>query len=91
LKDNIELADLLPMPFWLGPPLPMFLGIYWPWVVPRSTQLMSYVSNARKQIVKKPVSYSTVEEWEISRGPNGRISKITIHRRVIENGRDYDL
>jgi len=26
-----SIADLLPQPPWLGPPLPRFLGIIWPW------------------------------------------------------------
>lgn len=27
----ITLANLAPMPMKEGPPLPRFLGIYWPW------------------------------------------------------------
>ena len=29
--DNFKLEDLLPMPPHMGPPLPRFLVIYWPW------------------------------------------------------------
>lgn len=29
--DNIELEDFMPMPPNMGPPLPRFLVIYWPW------------------------------------------------------------
>jgi len=29
--NNIELENWLPMEFAKGPPLPRFLGIYWPW------------------------------------------------------------
>jgi hypothetical protein len=31
---DLELEDWLPMPPDMGPPLPRFLGIYWPWYVP---------------------------------------------------------
>ena len=31
---SIDLSGLLPMPPWDGPPLPTFLGIYWPWYKP---------------------------------------------------------
>ena len=26
-----DIADFLPQPPWIGPPLPRFLGIVWPW------------------------------------------------------------
>lgn len=31
-SNQFNIADLLPQPPWLGPPLPRFLGITWPWV-----------------------------------------------------------
>jgi len=32
--DDFELEDYLPMPPKMGPPLPRFLGIFWPWYKP---------------------------------------------------------
>lgn len=32
--DNFELEDWMPMPPDIGPPLPRYLGIYWPWYAP---------------------------------------------------------
>ena len=32
--NNFELENWLPMELSLGPPLPRFLGIYWPWYKP---------------------------------------------------------
>ena len=29
---NLNLSDWLPMPFWLGPPLPIALAVYWPFI-----------------------------------------------------------
>lgn len=29
--DNFDIEGLLPMPPSMGPPLPRFFGIYWPW------------------------------------------------------------
>jgi hypothetical protein len=29
---TFNLAAFLPMPPWDGPPLPSFIGLFWPWV-----------------------------------------------------------
>jgi hypothetical protein len=29
---SLDLSGLLPMPPWDGPPLPSFIGLFWPWV-----------------------------------------------------------
>lgn len=34
MNDNLELEDWMPMGSDKGPPLPRFLGIYWPWYKP---------------------------------------------------------
>ncbi|KKN87081.1 hypothetical protein LCGC14_0263510 [marine sediment metagenome] len=34
VMNNFEAEDLIPMPPAMGPPLPRFLQIYWPWFSP---------------------------------------------------------
>ena len=43
--SNFNISDWLPMPFWLGPPLPTTLGLYWPWAQQSSTTSTSTLNN----------------------------------------------
>ncbi|GAI18770.1 unnamed protein product, partial [marine sediment metagenome] len=53
--DMPELEDWMPMPPELGPPLPRYLGIYWPWVAPPGAEFR--VSNPVIQPAEVQVGY----------------------------------
>lgn len=62
MNDQFNIADLLPMPPWLGPPLPQGIGIYWPWLQGKGgaglpmPELPSSLS---------PGTYQNEETWDI--------------------------
>jgi len=76
--SKFNIADLLPQPPWLGPPLPQFLGILWPWTQSGGGFLPSlphpFVSNVE-------TSYENEEliEWDDWRG---RERKVKITRKA---------
>ena len=84
-----NLADWLPMPFWLGPPLPRFFNISWPWVQGEKTPLPKITDFIRTIEGRSPATaartYNNIEETELIRDPQtGRIAKIIIHRKAEE-------
>ena len=92
----MRLEDLLPQPPWLGPPLPRFLGIYWPWVgeesspgLPLLPPAPSFIRSALEGGGGVPqTTYENIEEIEF---PNGfdpdtfMPRKIVIHRQAKES------
>lgn len=60
--------------------------------VPLEEQKKIKPGQALKLALKSPASkalklaYQNTEEWDIIRDMDGRISKVVIHRRVMENG-----
>lgn len=76
-----SLFDLLPMPFWLGPPMPRFLGVYWPQMQSATSQPEQYVSDV--EIIPAPLAtYSNEESWEIEWSPDGLPTRIVVHRNA---------
>ena len=60
--NQFNIADWLPMPFWLGPPLPKCLGIVWPWL--QSTESSPFLA---LPMPKTPAltTYENIEEIEL--------------------------
>lgn len=90
-----SIADLLPMPIWLGPPLPRFLGIVWPWL--RSAEGLPLLPMPGANyilptdiVTPKPAltTYENIEEIEFPNGFDPETfmpRKIVIHRKAKEN------
>lgn len=91
----MPLSDLLPMPPNMGPPLPKFLNILWPWVqggeaglhllpMPKETR---YVSSA-EVVTSQPAltTYENIEEIELVDIDKDLLmpKKIIIHRKSRE-------
>jgi len=73
-----NIVDLLPMPPWLGPPLPRSLGIYWPWVMGTESFLpLPYETPAL-------TTYENIEEIELlDIDPDLLMPrKIVVHRKA---------
>lgn len=71
------IADLLPQPPWLGPPLPACLGITWPWLGESSAlslPALPFLGNLES-------SYENEEEWNWIDW-KGRERKITVTRKA---------
>lgn len=68
----------------MGPPLPSFMGIYWPWLQQREATQLALPSEFISDIIDATVTYSNVEEWDLQRGADGRIERVIIHRTVTE-------
>ena len=77
------------MPPWLGPPLPKFLGIYWP----RPPETFLPALHSRKYITgieEEPpgnelvptATYANEESWEISWSEEGLPTKIVVSRHA---------
>lgn len=93
-----SIADLLPMPPNMGPPLPRFLGIVWPWLqsgggfLPSLPQ--SFVSNVEASYENERLdpstaltTYENIEEIEFPNGFDPETfmpRKIVIHRKAKE-------
>ncbi|MBA7694632.1 hypothetical protein ES703_103245 [subsurface metagenome] len=86
----MTLIDWLPMPPWLGPPLPRFLGIYWPQPETFLPALPSrrYITDVEEEPGKALVpsaTYANEESWEFPNGfdPDTFMPlKIVIHRNA---------
>lgn len=74
--NQFELSGLLPMPPWLGPPLPRFIGLLWPW---------ANGENGRRSQAPE-ILYQNAEELEVVRGPDGTIQRVIRHIKVTRNG-----
>lgn len=95
---EFNIADLLPMPPWEGPPLPRFLGILWPRLgqqslnLPKLGTLKRYITGVEEvgtNIVARQAplaAYQNEESWEISWSPEGLPTKIVVHRNASRNG-----
>ena len=84
------------MPPWEGPPLPRFLGIYWPRLgdgdqfLPLPASRQRYVSDVEEEEPGKalapyqaPVAtYNNEESWDITWNPDGLPEKIVVHRNA---------
>ncbi len=89
------LSDWLPQPPWLGPPLPIFLNILWPWVqggeqsslqlFPSSSKYVTTSEESSKPSPTPSVIYENTEDLTVVRGENGRIEKITRKITVTKN------
>ena len=81
------LFSLLPMPFWLGPPLPAFLKIHWPWVGQDQSQsvaplnFIKGIGEALPSLPKMATQYENTEQWTWV-DYRGRERKITVHRNA---------
>ncbi|MBA7664591.1 hypothetical protein ES703_72652 [subsurface metagenome] len=86
MQPNI--ADLLPMFPWEGPPLPRFLGIFWPrlqqptGLLPTPTErYITEIEEPEKELVPS-ATYANEESWEIEWSPDGLPIKIEVHRNA---------
>jgi hypothetical protein len=91
--NEFVLSDLLPMAPWEGPPLPRFLGIYWP---SRPENLLpvlpkKYISDiAEREVLTGEVlddrmpatNYANEESWEITWSAEGLPTKVVVHRNA---------
>jgi len=70
--NPFNIVDLLPMPPNLGPPLPRFLGIVWPWLqnggsfLPRLPH--SFVSNINEGVSTALATSDNLEEIDFPEG-----------------------
>jgi len=92
--QQFNIADFLPQPPWLGPPLPRFLGIAWPWLQGGSQFSLpmlpkNYFSNIEEEeetsIVpyKAPLAtYQNEESWEIEWSDEGLPTKVVVKRHA---------
>jgi len=94
-----NVADWLPQPPWLGPPLPKFLNVLWPWLQsgegslrPRlSTNYISNIEEAGTDLIssQRPITtYENIEEVEFPDGFDPETfmpRKIVIHRKARES------
>lgn len=76
----MNLADFLPQPFWIGPPLPKFLNIRWPWasegsLLPSLPQLPSLPWESIESVYEN----EEIIEWLDWRG---RERKVKITRKA---------
>lgn len=88
----MSLFDLLPLFPWEGPPLPRFLGIFWPGIQSTGQGLLSiqpknYIKETQIIPYEAPLaSYQNEESWSIEWSPEGMPTKITVHRQAQRNG-----
>lgn len=59
----MEIADLLPMLPWEGPPLPRFLGVVWPQLPGRESGL--FLPTPEASNIATPGTYNNEETWDI--------------------------
>ncbi|MBA7584010.1 hypothetical protein ES708_25962 [subsurface metagenome] len=82
----MTLIDLLPMPPWEGPPLPKFLGIYWPETFSPALPSRKYITDIEEEPPGKALvpsaTYANEESWEIEWSPDGLPTKIEVHRNA---------
>ena len=68
-ETHFNIADLLPMPPNMGPPLPRFLGIKWPWLqgggeglsLPALPRMRNFLSSPETELT----TYENIEEIEL--------------------------
>jgi len=78
-QPEFNIFDLLPPPPWIGPPLPKFLGISWPWLQGTESFLPELPS---LPFMSSPeTSYENEEIWEW-KDYRGRDRKITVTRHA---------
>lgn len=91
---QINLAALLPMFPWEGPPLPRFLGLFWPSLNRAGQGLLSspfkqYVTGVEETgrditPYQAPLaSYQNEESWEIDWSEDGLPTRIVVHREAV--------
>jgi hypothetical protein len=68
------LEALRPMAPWEGPPLPFFMGIFWPWL-----KAPPWVSAASLQLPSTG-QYLNEEKWSVKWSPDGFPTEIVVHR-----------
>lgn len=80
--------SLLPPPPWLGPPLPRFLQIYWPWVQAQDgspQKVDDYLTGHFEFHRGREIAEPSEEEVEVIRDETGAIKKV-IKRRSPAGG-----
>lgn len=87
----MTLTDWLPMPPWEGPPLPRFLGIYWPRLQGESflpALPKKYITGIEEEPLGKELvpsaTYANEESWEITWNEDGLPEKIVVHRNATQ-------
>lgn len=95
--QQFNIADFLPQPPWLGPPLPRFLSIAWPWLqggnqsslpalLPRN-YISSIIEEEQKETSIVPhqpplATYQNEESWEIEWSDEGLPTKVVVTRHA---------
>jgi hypothetical protein len=91
----MALIDWLPQFPWEGPPLPRFLGIFWPRLQSGAslpTLSQRYITSIEEEPPGKEMvacqtlaaSYANEEKWDITWSPDGLPTQITVHRNAIK-------
>ena len=82
------LLSWLPCPPWLGPPLPRFLQIYWPWaqIAQGPGKVDSYFTGNFEFHSGRESTQPMEEELELVRDESGALKKL-IKRRSAVGGR----
>lgn len=81
-------AWFVPMPPWMGPPLPMGLEIYWPFVVQSNPGQGSILQDLESSVrlparrLTPESRYSNEETWEIEWNADALPTKIIVHREA---------
>jgi len=97
--SEFSISSLLPMLPWEGPPLPRFLGIYWPQqqssgflALPGPPRLFRGIEEGERSMFQGSTSLATYhneESWEIEWSSEGLPTKIVVHREAVKNGQNY--
>lgn len=85
----MNIWDWLPQDFWLGPPLPRFLAVLWPWAQSSSATTSPLASLFRgadspPQITAQ-ILYENEERIKLVRGEDGHITELVINRKVTQD------
>ncbi|MBA7689877.1 hypothetical protein ES703_98396 [subsurface metagenome] len=85
----MTLTDWLPLFPWEGPPLPRFLGIYWPRLQAESLLPVSrqrYVTDVEEEppggALVPSATYANKEKWKIKWSPEGLPIEIEVDRNA---------
>lgn len=82
---EFSLEQLLPQPFWLGPPLPRFLAIFWPWVRQEQADLSFPPMFSPLERTVPEVIYQNTEELQVIRDASGGIERVIRTIKVTKN------
>jgi len=81
MGNQFSIADFLPQPPWLGPPLPRCLGLTWPWLQGGEQGLALPSLPSLPFLSSMETSYENLEEWSWVDW-KGRERKITVTRKA---------